>query len=70
MTFQILDDITNQEKNMQMHNLNDPRDLVDKPDMVREWDTEKSERMEKAFRKCYIDNANKIYINKFTKTMF
>ena len=55
---------------MQMHNLNDPRDLVDKPDMVREWDTEKSERMEKAFRKCYIDNANKIYINKFTKTMF
>ena len=48
-----------------MHNLNDPRDLVDKPDMVREWDTEKSERMEKAFSK--FDNViKKLLMPNFT----
>ena len=51
MTFQILDDLSDVEKNLQMHNVNDPRDLVDRADMVREWDTEKSERLEKSFSK-------------------
>ena len=51
ITLQLLDDVSNNEKNMQMHNLNDPRDLVDKEDKVRDWDSEKNERFERSWSK-------------------
>lgn len=51
ITLQVLDDVSDTEKNMQMHNVQNPRDLVDLEDRVRQWDTEKAEKLERAFRK-------------------
>ena len=50
-TLQVLDDLSEIEKNLQMNSVHDPRDLVNKEDKVRDWDTEKMERLERAFRK-------------------
>ena len=54
MAIQILDDLSSNEKNVQMLNLNSVNDLVNQPDKVREFDTEKIERTEKLFRKLKI----------------
>lgn len=53
MTLQVLDDLSDTEKNMQVHNVQNPRDLVDLDDKVRQWDTDKAERIERAFRKFF-----------------
>ena len=51
VTLQVLDDLSDTEKNMQAHNVHNPRDLVSLDDKVRQWDTDKAERIERAFRK-------------------
>ena len=56
MAIQILDDLSDNEKNVQMMNLNSVEELVNQPDRVRDFDTEKIERIEKNFRKLRYNN--------------
>ena len=47
----VLDDISNMEKNLQMHQITDRNALFDKEDKVKEFDTFKIERVEMAWSK-------------------
>ena len=51
MAIQVIDDLSDNEKNLQMLDLPTVNDLINQPDRVREFDTEKIERLERAFRK-------------------
>ena len=51
MVIALSDDISDNEKNMQMYNLNDPRDLLSRPSRVVDFDTEKAERLIKSLGK-------------------
>ena len=50
---QILDDISDNEKNLQMYNISNVNDLKDKDCRAREFDTDKIERVENAW--CKLD---------------
>ena len=54
MVIQILDDLSDIDKNVWMNGVNNPEDLYDKPDRVQEFDTEKVENAEKAWGKIEI----------------
>ena len=47
----VIDDLSDLEKNAQMYNLKEQNLLVGKDDRVKEFDTEKMERFEKAWSK-------------------
>ena len=51
MAIQMIDDLSANEKNLQMLELPTVEDLINQPDKVREFDTEKVERIERAFSK-------------------
>ena len=51
MAIQMIDDLSDNEKNLQMLDLPTVEDLINQPDKVREFDTEKIERIERAFSK-------------------
>ena len=51
MAIQVLDDLSDNEKNLQMLDVPTLDDLINQPDKVREFDTEKVERLERAFSK-------------------
>ena len=51
MAIQVMDDVSDQEKNIQMLDLENVEDLVNQPDKVRDFDTEKVERLERAWSK-------------------
>ena len=54
LTFQLLDDISDNEKNVQLNGVETANELWNLPDKVREWDSEKLERMERAWSKSLI----------------
>ena len=45
----IFDDLSENEMNLQMYNLNDVRELLTRPCRVQEFQTEKAEKLVKAF---------------------
>ena len=47
----MLDDVSDNEKNVQMNNVSSVEELWDTTDRTHEWDSEKSERFERAWRK-------------------
>ena len=53
MIIGIFDDLSENEMNLQMYNLNDVRDLMTRPCRVREFQTEKADKLVKAFGKTF-----------------
>ena len=51
MIIGIFDDLSENEMNLQMHNLDDVRDLVNRSCRVQEFQTEKADKLVKAFGK-------------------
>ena len=51
MAIQILDDLSDNEKTLQMLDVSTLDELINKPDMVRQFDSEKVERLERCWSK-------------------
>ena len=51
MAIQVLDDLSDNEKNLQMLDVSTLDELIGKPDMVRQFDSEKIERLERCWSK-------------------
>ena len=51
MIIGIFDDLSENEMNLQMYNLDDVRELMTRPCRVKEFQTEKAEKLVKAFGK-------------------